>query len=92
MGFWAAIKRVFAGIFGRKNRVEALPTTTTPTPAKATVTRSPAKRSPATKAATVAELNPRCAAITAAGNQCKRSSRDTNKYCGTHKGYRARAT
>ncbi len=38
---------------------------------------------PAAKKATA-----QCAALTAAGGQCKRTARDTSKYCASHKGYR----
>ncbi len=56
----------------------------------------PAAKKPAAKAAApaakaaapAAELQPQCAALTAAGDQCKNSSRDGSKYCGSHKGYR----
>ena len=42
----------------------------------------------ATKTTKADELQPQCAALTAAGAQCKRSARQGSKYCGSHKGYR----
>lgn len=40
-------------------------------------------------APTQATSEAQCAAITAAGAQCKSSSRENSKYCGRHKGHRA---
>ncbi len=62
--------------------------------AKKAAAKAPAKpatkaaAAPAKKAAATAKATAQCAALTAAGGQCKRTARDTSKYCASHKGYR----
>ncbi len=66
------------------------------TPAVKTTTPKPATKAKATKPAVTKtapgkvakDLNPQCAALTAKGDQCKRSARDGSKYCGSHKNYK----
>ncbi len=56
--------------------------------ASTTATSAKAKPNAAPK---TAKASAPCAALTAAGNPCKRTARDGSKYCATHKGYRAPA-
>ncbi len=81
MGFIAWLK----GLFSRKKKdVEA------PAPVKAEPVAAPVSNGAASTngAEASADLQPQCAALTAAGDQCKRSARTSSKYCGSHKGYR----
>ena len=71
-----------------KTAVPAEPTTHT----KAATADRATNGANATKAAASATpAKAQCAAITAAGTQCKSGSRENSKYCGRHKGYRATA-
>ncbi len=70
-------------------KVAAKPAAKKASTAKKPAAKKPAKKAAAKPAAKKADkkLQPQCAAVTAAGDQCKRSSRDGSKYCGSHKGY-----
>ncbi len=80
MGFIAWLK----GLFSR-NKKDVV---ATPTPTKTETVAVVASSNGAAAADATADLQPQCAALTAAGGQCKRSARHTSKYCGSHKGYR----
>lgn len=90
MGFWKKLfKREKTEVVAKK-AVEAEPAkpavkSSAKTAPVKTVAAKPAAK-PATKE--TAEKRPQCAALTAAGDQCKRSAREGSKYCGSHKGYR----
>lgn len=78
MGIWSRL-------FGRnKKKAKNAPSKKDTAPSTNEV---PAASTTATRTASEKELQPQCGALTASGDQCKRSAREGSKYCGLHKGY-----
>lgn len=84
------IREFFRRLFKRDAKAGKKPAkASTAKPAKAPAKKAPARK-PAARTASrkPADKRPQCEALTAAGDQCKRSAREGSKYCGSHKGYR----